>query len=299
LYKGGGQIKYPAIIVTGITKNFDRRSKKQVSKLNDYLGKFFDHINFYLIESDSTDRKLFYLNQTKQELENFQYKSLGILSQEIPNRIERLRHCRNQYIKYIRSNNSELNSPFVLVVDFDIRNNRLNFKPLIKFINDPHRNWSAVFCNQTGRYYDIYALRADNWSENDCFLEAKKISIEKGWKIARQEAIWSKMIHISKKQKGAIAVHSAFGGMGLYKNEVFLNFDYNLDLNDSPIESEHVALHKKIEAKGGKLFILPGFTNFSWNPHNLSSFSFFRYLDTISKKAFLEKFRRKTRFFLN
>ena len=222
-----------------------------------------------------------------------------MLQKEITNRIERLRYCRNQYIEYIREVKHELKSEFVLVVDFDIRNNRLNFQPLFKFISEAKQEWSALFCNQTGRYYDIYALRADNWSESDCFLEARKISIEKGWKIARQEAIWSKMIHVSKKQKEAIAVHSAFGGMGLYKSEVFEYFDYSVDLNNSAFESEHVALHKKIEAAGGKMFILPGFTNFSWNTHNLSSFNFFRYLDTISKKLPLKSFRKKARFIVN
>ena len=38
-------------------------------------------------------------------------------------------------------------------------------------------NWAVMTANVKGRYYDIWALREDNWSPNDCWLAAKESQI--------------------------------------------------------------------------------------------------------------------------
>ena len=287
--------KFSSILVTGIIKNVERRINKEVRRIESKLQKYFELVSFELIESDSDDKTLINLDGLKSKKSNFDYQTFGKLSQIIPSRIDRLRYCRNKYVEQIRKIPSSTKPNFVLVVDFDIKNNSLNFEKLFHFVAVTNQNWDAIFCNQSGRYFDVYALRSEGWCDQDCFLEAKKLAISIGWEKARDVAIWTKMKKINQNSHQLIKVTSAFGGMALYKTEVFQRFNYELCDGVHPSESEHISLHKKIADIGGQMFIHPGFTNFSWNPHNLASFKVFRRLDTLTKRAHIDFGRKLAR----
>jgi len=103
-----------------------------------------------------------------------------------------------------------------------------------------------------------------------------------------------------KSDSNPIIVDSAFGGMAIYRSWVFDQFDYTID--SIPIgqsESEHIALNYKVKLAGGNLFIVPKFTNFGWNPHNLASFKTLRRLDRITKRKKLLYLRSVMRYLLN
>ncbi len=151
-------------------------------------------------------------------------------------------------------------------------------------------NWAALFTNQRGLYYDIYALRKQGWCESDCFQEYNKLLKFLNPADAKEKAIWSKMVKIRRNSK-PIRVESAFGGLGIYKKEIFLKFDYSPRSN-SFLESEHVILHNKIDESFGELFILPNLTNFSWNPHNLARFKLFRKLNNLTDTSSLIRIRK-------
>ena len=87
------------------------------------------------------------------------------------------------------------------------------------------KKWSGLFANQSGLYYDIYALRSRGWCEVNCFEEYEFLSNQYGRKIAKEIAIWSKMKRIAKKS-ALIEVDSAFGGLGIYRTNVFNSFDH-------------------------------------------------------------------------
>ena len=99
---------------------------------------------------------------------------------------------------------------------------------------------------------------------------------------AKELAIWSKMRKI-RKNSPLIPVDSAFGGLGIYRKNIFMKFDYSLS-PEQLHESEHVSLHKKITDSNGLLFIAPNMTNFSWGTHNLSRFKLLRMLDQASNR---------------
>ena len=269
-----------SILVTGIARNVARILPRELKRIEKALENIFEIVFFLVIESDSIDNTKQVLENTKNKKNNFNYKSLGKVESAMPNRIERLAFCRNTYVREIRENELYKNIDFIAVVDFDIRNNRLNLGGLKKLINE--NNWSAIFANQTGVYYDIYALRKKGWVENDCFEDYKKFSLDMNPQAAKELAIWSKMKKI-KKNLPLIPVNSAFGGLGIYRKNVFINFDYSFS-REQLHESEHVSLHRKIIDSNGLLFIAPNITNFSWGAHNLSSFKLFRMLDQASNR---------------
>lgn len=278
--------------MTGLARDVAKLLPRELNRIEKELNDIFEIVNFLIIESDSKDNTEKVLEDIKNERNNFNYKSLGAIESILPNRIQRLAFCRNEYVKEMRENKLYKDVDFVAIVDFDIKNNRLRLNELKKLIGE--HSWDAIFANQTGRYYDIYALRKKGWVENDCFADYKKFLMSMSSQDAKELAIWSKMRKIGKNSP-LIPVDSAFGGLGIYRQNVFMNFDYSL-LNEQIHESEHVSLHKKITDSNGLLFIAPNMTNFSWSAHNLSSFKLLRMLDQASnRKGFkiIRSFARK------
>lgn len=281
------------LLIVGLARNVEKILPREVARLRNATLPYFDVVEFHIVESDSTDQTSLVLGKISDETPGFSFELLGKLQIKIPDRIERLRHCRNRYINFYRENPNAYSE--VMVVDFDIRNNRFKRDSISRILNDD-LDWDALFANQTGRYFDIFALREEKWCPRDCMVEVEEM-VEAGLskESAKEIAIWKRMKKLPRTSE-AIEVQSAFGGMAIYKSWIFDYFDYSI--MSTPIqqyESEHVALHYKARNEGARLFIHPRLNNFAWNPHNLSSFKVFRRLDQMTDLPHLRRFRRKLR----
>jgi hypothetical protein len=267
---------------------------REVNRVDRVLNDIFQEVNFFLVESDSSDKTVKLLKKLRSANSRFEYESHGNISTKIPNRIERMVFCRNRYVDFVR--NCTTDFAYIFVLDFDIRNRGFSKRSLKKSL-DISLNWDALFANQKGRYFDIYALRANGWCNDDCYREAS--SLESLLSIprvsAKQIAVWNKMRNISINAS-PIKVKSAFGGLAIYKRWTFEKARYSLRIRDFGfIESEHVSFNFEISDLGGELYIQPSLVNFSWNPHNLSSFSSFRILDNFLKNQSWFNFRKLLR----
>lgn len=247
----------------------------------------FEVALIYIVESDSSDSTVSILQKISLSTPNFKYVSLGDLKSEIPDRISRIRHCRNHYVQELRKLSKDLNLEYVFVADLDGMNSKTN-KSAIKssFLKS---DWSAVLANQVGGYYDLLALRHHSWCPTDVLYDLKseqekidkstlsKLSFYKRLKRriafdrARKKAIYSKMLRI-RPSSDWIEVASGFGGLGIYRAEIFNIFDYSLDIGDFPYESEHVALSNRITKSGGKIYINPKMVNNFFNTYNVNRF---------------------------
>jgi hypothetical protein len=69
-----------------------------------------------------------------------------------------------------------------------------------------------------------------------------------------------------------IEVNSGFGGLGIYRADIFMKFDYSLNSEDAPYESEHVALSNRIVQSGGRIFINPRLINNFFNTYNINRY---------------------------
>jgi len=276
-----------SILVVGTVRNVEKTIIKEIDKCVNALLKFKE-VNFYLVESDSTDSTNIKLEQLKKKLPNFTFSSMGILENQIPSRLERIRYCRNFYIQYIRSLSDDSMPTYVLVVDLDGMNSVLNSESVLScFVRD---DWDVVVSNQTFGYYDILALRHPIWQKNDWTEEyaGEKLKARKPkpnfWfhKIQyylaldkiKNQVLYSKMIRI-KKDSSWIEIDSGFGGAAIYKTEIFLKYDYSKEFET--IESEHVSLHRKISRGEGKIFINPKFINSHFNTYNLNRYFIVRF----------------------
>ena len=280
------------VLVTGLARDCGNHLAREILRVEQRLLEIFTAVDFFIVESDSIDNTEEVLREIKSKKRNVQYLSLGKLANKIPGRIDRLRYCRNYYVNFVRQNVTEDKPDFVMVVDFDIKNRALELHPLAKLMSENW--WDGLFANQKGPYYDIYALRKEGWVEDDCFKKYRELARQMSVKEAKQEAVWSRMRRIPR-DKELIEVESAFGGLGVYRRRVFENFDYAPLNEQNADESEHVSLHKKIVNSGGKLFIVPAMTNFSYSPHNLAAYGIFRGIDLLLKAQILRGFRRMLR----
>jgi hypothetical protein len=251
------------VLIVGLVRNCEPSLESEVEILRASFESF-KKVSFFLVESDSTDGSLGALRELATKIPNFKFLSLGNLRQSISDRIERIAHCRNAYLDYVRTTSEKFD--YVVVADLDGVNNLLTKEKVAtcwKF-----DGWSACTANQTGPYYDIYALRAPGWSEMDCWNEARSLYASgmnpvKSW----VKAIRDKQRIISESEDW-IEVTSAFGGLAIYKIEAFLEGNYRTFSDDELNVSEHVPFNLKLTAAGHRIFINPKLTNFDFNEHN-------------------------------
>jgi len=299
------KFEYEDILVVGTVSNVSKSINQEIYRLMRALSNV-KKIRFYLVESDSTDSTVHELSILKSTLDSFDFLSLGSLKETIPDRLDRIRFCRNKYIDFIRSCNLENCPTYTIVADLDGMNTAISktgVKSCFKRLD-----WDVVTANQTFGYYDILALRKDGWQEADwteeyeSAKEALVLNRINHFKLIRRlrrflyldrlkhKLLYSKMKKI-KKNSSWISVNSAFGGLAIYKTEIFHKYDYEKEFYS--IETDHVSLNRKIVRGGGKIFINPLFINSHFNEYNLNRIFLFRVV-----RNFIWKNRRINRFFV-
>ena len=279
-------------VLVGTISNAAGNLRSDLMKVIKALSKL-NLIRIFLVESDSNDATPSILKGLMNEMEIFNYVSLGQLGIEMPDRIHRIRHCRNVYVQEIRNILAITDLDYVVVADLDGINSRISSDGIqSSFDRD---DWGAVLSNQRGGYYDVLALRHPSWCPQDVLADLRKEQslIDKTvlprrslirrtrrrfeYDRARKKAIYSKMIKI-KPDEDWIEVNSGFGGLGIYKAELFKHFDYSLHEGDLDFESEHVAFSKRITEDGNRIFINPKMINNYFNTYNVNRFMLVRQL---------------------
>lgn len=228
------------VLVVGTVSNIARNLDRDIHRVLKALSSL-DVVGIYLVESDSVDETISILSHLSQEIPFFNFVSLGTLRGIIPERISRIRYCRNIYVNYIRAFKANHEIDFVVIADLDGMNTAISRRGIDStFIRE---GWGAVLANQTGGYYDLLALRHPNWCPGDVMEELKNLQeviVERGvtkasliskfrrrmdFDKARKISIYSKM-KIFPRNSQWIEVESGFGGFGIYRAEIFSKFDF-------------------------------------------------------------------------
>jgi hypothetical protein len=287
------------ILIVGTVSNVASDFSSDYSQLLKAFS-IYSSIDTFLVESDSTDSTLSVLNNYSASSGSFDFTSLGHLRESFPERISRIRECRNAYVKYIRENYAKFRWDYVVVADLDGVNRKLDLQGVQSSFH-LNLNWVQISANQSFGYYDLLALRHPYWMPNDCLVElnwAKTTFLsDSNWPFRslkarikndnfRKKYVYGKMYRINKTAQ-PIEVESAFGGLAIYKTHVFLEFDYSLGMTHDRSESEHVTLHRKMREKGYKLFINPRMINGGINDHNINRVFFVRQARDLAKQCTL------------
>lgn len=244
------------IAVVGIVRNNASTLAKDVRRLERaFLG---SHLSWFLVESDSSDLTLDTLRRLQSTTPDFDFVSLGDLEGSLPHRTERLAHCRNRCVTEISVNPKYRGVDFVCVADFDGVNSHISFRAVQTCWS--RLNWDGCFPNQRGPYYDVWALRHPEWSPDDCWDEYRRLRASGlSKRRSREIAVYARMKRIRPGSEW-IPVQSAFGGVGIYRREVFVKGRYSGVINQRPV-CEHVPFHEALIEDGARLFINPDFIN--------------------------------------
>lgn len=265
-------------MVVGTVRDVEKVLQSNVELISQVL-KPIGAFKIFLVESDSRDGTIDELKKLENVMPNFHFVSLGVIKNRVPDRIERLIYCRNIYVQKIRELNSFESIDFVIVVDLDIRQNKLKTEAIEESL-ESSMDWFGIFANQSKRYYDIAALRHEKWSPKSAFEEFDWYQQFMSKRKAQTLAMYRKMLHIPSSYS-PIEVNSAFGGFAIYKSDAFLRFDYTRTEADSSYDIDHVIFNRRIREIQGRLFINPRLINFAWNEHSRGSIFVLRIMQSV------------------
>ena len=284
------------ILLVGTVSNVAKTLEKELRIVQEALSEF-DLVEVFLVESDSNDETVKVLERLKLRILTLKFVALGKIKEVLPNRISRIAYCRNVYVRYIRDNYDFSKWDYVAVADLDGMNFKLSRKG-IRSCFETNTVWDGIMANQSFGYYDLYALRAVDWVERDCFeeLEIEKKNAKpyrqskyrflqfilsfKHYDKSRKSLIYDRMKVLSKKSE-LINVKSAFGGFAIYKPDIFFKSDYKND--NISIISEHVTFHSKLVNDEVRFYINPKLINNHLNVYNLNKLIIVRFLRELKK----------------
>lgn len=255
------------VVILGLCRNVSKQLPNDVKRLLESFQDF-SKLHFRFVESDSSDNTLEVLAELEKSVPNFKYLTLGNLQSDIPERVARICYCRNVCIDVLNQDPALANCTYVVVSDLDGVNELLTREAVISCWE--RDDWDACMANQAAPYYDIYALRHEIWSPDDCWhYEAELRASGVNPVTARNKAVYSRMLTIAPDSPW-IQVDSAFGGLAIYKRQLFKNARYSSRLPSGEHVCEHVTLHKQMTKEGARLFINPKLINLGWNTHSES-----------------------------
>lgn len=282
-----------SVLVVGTIRNGSTQVVSDLKRIMNALN-FVGQARALVIESDSEDDTVHNLEMLSREDPRIRHLSLGNIEPLLPDRIARLRFCRNRYITEIRENELYKSFTIIAVADLDGINSKID-STYFKIGLQTLQFFDAVAANQLGPYYDVLALRHPYWSPNNWMSEFNFLSQYLGSRRAKIHSLSNRQIRIPSHLP-PIKVESAFGGLCLYRRWVFEELDYNQENSEIEGEIDHVTLSRKIRTLGGNIVIHPGFINSNWTRHSITGHRLFVWLDSMQIflliRRMLMRFRR-------
>jgi hypothetical protein len=273
---------HPSVVFVGCARDCEKHLDGVLSNIANAAGRFAETA-FLFVENGSVDGTAARLRSFGKGVAHFDLQVLSNQFAPHSMRTERLAAARNRYLTLIRQT-SLRNFDYLIVYDMDdvnaARQSVDNLLQGIAFLESSPTH-AAVFANQLGYYYDVFALRhasrcpGDAWEEVFDYVRAHRVSDE----VAFAATYAKRMFNIDPATP-LIEVDSAFGGLGIYKMKYILDGEHigvrpKTCMDEGRTRRllwqvcEHVSLHAAIRAQGGRLFIAPWMLNAAFEVTNL------------------------------
>ena len=129
------------IIICSTIKDEEKNLKNFFNKIDQIVSKFKDYFLIF-VESDSSDGSIRLLNEyIKKRKGKIIIKKL----KNKKNRIIRIEISRNQYLQYIRNNKKLTKFDYLLIMDADGVNNRIDYRNLEDSIKN-NISFTFLYC---------------------------------------------------------------------------------------------------------------------------------------------------------
>lgn len=239
------------IIFCGLSKNCINSIEHNLIFLENFVKYTTLESRIIVVDSDSSDGTKDILKNYSARFSSFHHEDLDGLENIYSNRIERIAISRNKCLEIARS---FVNNKDVIYIPLDLDMKLFKYVDLKKFENlildsIEKENLNGIFPFSKPFYYDIFALRAENWiNYNSQFIARRyKKYIKIGSFFINYFLIFKKQITFKEFNKKNVVVKSAFGGIGIYnlKNNLE-NFKYEVSKSNPQDVSEHIYFNEKI-----------------------------------------------------
>lgn len=261
-------------VIAGCARNIASFLPKTLEQIEKIRAKFKETA-VVIGENNSTDGTKRLLDSYRSSTPQVHILTLDDTAGVISERTVRLAHVRNTILEFIHTTYRSYD--YILLVDLDGALNEFNPSILQKAFDPSMPKWDALFANNKGPYYDIWALRNDaSGPVYDCWDMYHHLVLQIG--IPHQRAREMCVGQFQKQidpQASPFRVRSAFGGLGLYRMAATIGCKYNGKTTECscrafgiPYNSqigcrqdtcEHVAFHADmIRLHGATLYIHPG-----------------------------------------
>ena len=268
----------PKIIFIGLAQNCAQYLPAVLKNIEN-MATLASESAFLFLENDSTDNTKAILTGWGSSRPNFTLLNFDGLN-NLAVRTVKLEILRNAYVECLRTYKNLKDFDLVVLIDMDdVGTWPIDLSELSKAIKylqaDPQR--AAIFANQIGSYYDVWALRHKEFCPSDAWEEVMDYKASHPT-VTDEEAFnqtFKKRIQSFSPSTGPFEVESAFGGLGIYRMSYILknpNPYLGSKLKSLPSVNEtfrvsrrqfceHVHFHAGIRVLGGKLFIWPSLIN--------------------------------------
>lgn len=238
-----------SVIIVGLTKDSSTYISKTINRIEE-LSKNFKSYRVILYENDSRDNTKQILNNWKQSNNNVVILSGNINRHSAVNygplSTERFKIMAEYRNKCVQEMNKKEYDPFDYVIMLDVDLKDWDIQGIIDSFSKRDR-WDMVFSFgviNKNAYWDTLAYR-DNY-HTDTLRDSK------------QRKSLHKKLYGHKGKNTLIPALSGFGGLAIYKKEIFKYCNY-----DGSNDCEHISLHECMRNKGyTKIFLNPKMKTF-------------------------------------
>jgi len=264
------------VVFGGVAFNCASHLEKVLENIKHYAS-YFKEAAFVFVENDSTDG-------TKEIFERWKlsHPACTILTMDgissIKQRTVRLEIVRNACLEFIRTDTLLNQFDYIILTDMDdVGSYTVSSDQILESVAflEASADHAAVFANQEGAYYDLWALRHPDICPGDVWEQMlDRVMINSESEEAAYEATFTDKIFRLPKEAGLVEVESAFGGFGVYKRSFATSAGLCyvgskvkiIRCQDGVIvrriqTCEHVHFHAGIRQLGGRLFINPKLIN--------------------------------------
>jgi hypothetical protein len=252
----------PPTFICGLVRNAATPLRQTLGVIK-ALEAICESSSVLVVTNDNVDETDAVLRAWRSSSDNHEVLWLDGLKKAFPERIDRIAAARNSYLQQLRVQ-PEAKFPLIMVMDLDGPNIHLNPDTVLESVSMASFQWDGIFANQRQAYYDIYALRHDEWCPNDCWEEVRQATTFP-WRNRKARAAIEKFVHSRqfriRPEHNPISVRSAFGGLAIYKTAAIRGAWYASRDKASRLTCEHVLFNALICEMGGKLFITPSLLN--------------------------------------
>ena len=241
----------------------------------------FDFSEVLLLENDSRDDSVDCIRDYANASQGIYALGFPGLAEQIPIKTVRLAHLRNTALAWQQSRRSWSELDLLVVLDMDC----VNAAPWDLGVMTKSLRWwwqqansAGLFANQSGPYYDLWALRHPQYCPDDVWAALARLHGQSPGLSDLQllDAVYTPRQFELNPQSPPLEVDSAFGGLGFYRTS-WLERAEPFYCGERPLAwdgpngrrwwrwqcCEHVSFNQALRRMGGRLWIAPSLIN--WN----------------------------------